>query len=72
MMEKEPEKFEMFVRKFYELLDRLPEKKIQQLLPLLEKVNVLVDQYNAKAIAKNNETLKTSPVNTNIETKIST
>ncbi|MEY3197683.1 MAG: hypothetical protein RL023_324 [Candidatus Parcubacteria bacterium] len=50
MMQKDPQKFEMTVKRFYDAMDTLPEKKLQVFVPLIEKVNALVDQYNAKTV----------------------
>jgi protein-disulfide isomerase len=46
-MEKDPVKFEAVVRKFYDTMDKLPERKLQFFVPLIQKVNDLVDRYNA-------------------------
>lgn len=55
MMKSDPVRFETVITKFYSVMDQLPEKKLQSFVPLIKKVNVLVDSYNASIIGAKKE-----------------
>jgi uncharacterized membrane protein len=62
IMKSNPTKFEAIVKKFYAVMDTLSDKKLEAFIPLIERVNQLVDIYNGKAVPVVVQPVKEAPV----------